>query len=355
MTSAEGPLPGTAAPAHAWRRLLAHVGNRAGDWLRGLLLILALLIAALLALAWLNSPPWPYSLVADTEYVMLKPASTVDTQWSVEGATICRLRDNGQHADAGGNASASCGSPRWIEVPADPVAEPSLVLVAAAADYTARFSLAESGGLALHVSARGDEGALVLVGSDGSRLALGTEALMRFAPTAAGEWPRRLVFPFTGNAFIGDDARASGAAILREGTLAIHAQADDTVSGRTVIDEIVLVPGDRVELATAQGAGAHPRGFIHADLLAPKPDMRMTGMQVVAFGQSEALRIVRFGEQGLTFKPGLWARLTRHPLVNSWVALLMAAFGLVLTVIPLCADRSAAGIEPKRAAESSSA
>ena len=119
------------------------------------------------------------------------------------------------------------------------------------------------------------------------------------------------------------------AAVTGISRLAIaRTRSEEAAGGRELIATAELMPGDRVNL-NQHGAStdAVAKGFIHFDLTAEAENP--PSMRVVAFGESDAVQIVRFGEQTFSFSPGILARLTRHSAITTWGVLIFSLLGMM--------------------------
>lgn len=312
-------------------------------WNLGLLLLRNLqpvFIVALIGLvAWalLSRQPWPFSINADSEHVSLLLAHDLETQWRIDGALLC-VRAGGAAAPALGalpalHGKSPCPGRRWRAYDLRGLDEVTLRLPASLDDaggYTVRLDAEPDGGLALQVGGEGDgrESLVLLPGEGAAPVAIGTDAILRFPPPAEGRPPARVLLPFSGAGAIGKDVSWREPTLLRRGSVSLYTRSDEAVGGRELVASTELLPGDRVDLGKrAAGAGVVSKGFIHFDLL-PQVTEPVT-MNVVAFGEAEAVRIVRFGEQGYSFAPGLLARLTRHSAVSTWAVLIVSLLGFM--------------------------
>lgn len=299
-----------------------------GRWAQPWILVA---IVVLLVHAWVDDAPWPYALNAETAVATLLPDAATPVRWNVSDAVVCvAAGSRPELADAAEGTGQHCPSGRWhaisvpgsgervLEIHASPDAVRSDVKVAARPE----------GGVILQV--RTPQGRMSIESPEAPPVQLPAQALVVF-PAASGEgWPGDLVLPFSGAIAIGDDARSGQAGILHRGDLTIYTRSDESISGRGLVDSVALLPGDRIEASLGNDPGTiNAKGFIHATLARPGTDAPMPGFRVVAFGQAEDVRIVRFGEQSRAFRPGAWARISRHSVVGTWIAGLLGALGLM--------------------------
>ncbi len=128
--------------------------------------------------------------------------------------------------------------------------------------------------------------------------------------------------------------------MLRQGSVELYTHSEETVGGRALVASTELLPGDRIDLNHgADSLSEITKGFIHYDLLPELTEPR--AMQVVAFGKSRSIKIIRFGDKGYTFSPGLIARLMHHSAVTTWA---VAIFSL-LTLMAIYSEAAGIGLE----------
>lgn len=327
--------------AAAYRRAVAAGEMIAELWNTLLLLLRALLpylvafLAALVLSALFSRQPWPFSVEASSEYVKLQLAPGQETKWRIGGAILC-VRTGGAEEASGlpvsGDASY-CPSRRWRAFDLSGFEEAVLTMPArpaATGPYTAEFLAKTDGGLALEVNGGNDEGRSLALQLDGQSepLQIGDSALLHFPVPGAGAPAGRLLLPFSGSGSLGKDVSWSEPSLLRSGTVSLYTRSEEAAGGRRLVSTSQLLPGDRVDL----GAGplASPglvKGFVHFDLV-PAPGEPPT-MTIVALGEAETVQIVRFGDQGYSFSPGIIARLTHHSAVSTWAMAIIFLLGLM--------------------------
>ena len=119
--------------------------------------------------------------------------------------------------------------------------------------------------------------------------------------------------------------------MLRGGTVSLYTHSEEAAGGSDLVAATELLPGDRVDLSVGSQAGAAPaKGFVHYDLMPePSPPTAPPVMQMVAFGEAGDIRILRFGDAGYSFSPGLWARVSRHSAVATWAVSIFSLLGLM--------------------------
>lgn len=295
--------------------------------------LLVLAIVALIAWALFSRQPWPFSVEADAEHATLVLARDLETHWRVDGALLCVRANSGTPPlPALGSGISPCPSRRWraydlrdldevaLRIPANPRAESGAVV---------HLDVEPDGALAIQISGPEDEGLDVqILVAEGEPLSVGRELLLHFPVPAAGEPLRRILLPFSGAGSIGKDVSWREPALLRSGVVSLYTRSDESAGGRDLVASTQLLPGDRIDLGESgsQRTGM-TKGFVHFDLL---PGISAPpALRVVAFGEADAVRIVRYGEQGYSFSPGLLVRITRHRAVSTWVVLIFSALGLM--------------------------
>lgn len=291
--------------------------------------------------AFVYQAPWPYALSAESGVVTLVPDGNAPTHWDVSGATICVRGPTDPLREQ--PTKGACPGSRWTSLATADEQERILTLrpSMAPARTQVRLESRPEGGVNLHL--RSPPGGMVLESAQAAPSSMPPEALIMFPATMANEWPRELTFPFSGGIVIGDDARTGSSAMLREGSLTIYTRADDSISGRGLVDSVPLLPGDRLEISMkATSAEGYSKGFVQAVLAAPSSGQQMPGLRAMAFGHVEDVQIVRFGEQSQAFRPGLWTRLSRHSVVGTWLAALLGMLGLMAVF----RDASEIGVAP---------
>ena len=297
------------------------------------LILLAALIGFLVVI--FSDQSWPFSLSAKAGRVVVQSFTPGQTNWPLSPSSQLCVRSNlggletfssSPESDAG-----RCGSSRWRELDLSGVAEPILELSAEreGAPFSARFEVPQAGGLAL--SLRSPEvGRIKLVSSDGSAYLLGDEIVAHYPASDSAGWAPSLTFPFAGALVVGADAVGGAGPLLNSGEILVYTREDQSASGRTLADSIPLLPGDRVDVAVdSSGSSLAAKGFIRAVLATPDSSQPQLGIDVVAFGSIDDVRIVRFGEPTQAFAPSIWARIVRHSLVGSWLAGLFGVLGLM--------------------------
>ena len=317
-------------------QLLGDLWNLVLVALRSVLPLLVIALIGLVAWALLSRQPWPFSIEAQSEHVTLLLTPELETHWRIDEALVCvRAAESAQVAAVlpALEGESPCPGRRWrafdlrgrdestLRLPAMPRSE---------AAYEVRMDVEPGGGLALQINGEG-EGLTALellqVG-EAAPLALGQAAIVYFPEPGEGHPPRRLLLPFTGAGSIGKDVSWREPTLLRGGTVSLYTRSDEAAGGRDLVTTTQLLAGDRVDLGQRSGAGGGAtRGFVHFDLLGgPAAPVAMT---IVALGEAEAVRIVRFGDQGYSFSPGLLARLTRHSAVSTWAVLIVSLLGFM--------------------------
>lgn len=305
--------------------------------LRCALPLLVVTLIALLAWALLSRQPWPFSVDAQSEHVTLLLAPELETNWRVDGALLCVRSgvEPGLLTDAVPVLAdeSPCPGRRWRPFDLRNLTEATLRLPAmpnSNAAYAVRMDVERSGGLAVQIDGEGEgfEPLQLLPDSAAHPLNIGHAVLLHFPPPDSGATARPLLLPFAGTGSVGKDVSWSEPALLRGGTVSIYTRSDEAAGGRDLVTTTQLLPGDRIDLGQQSGPGAAvTKGFVHFDL-SPAPTAP-PAMTVVALGEAESVQIVRFGDQGYSFSPGLLARLTRHSAVSTWAVLIVSLLGLM--------------------------
>ncbi|NGP53774.1 hypothetical protein [Thioalkalivibrio sp. XN8] len=306
--------------------------------LRTSLPLLVIALVGLVAWALLSRQPWPFSIEAQSEHATLLLTPELETNWRIDGALLC-IRAGESSASAGldelpaPEADSPCPGRRWRAFDLRGLSEATLRLPAMPrieAAYSVRLDVGDDGSLALQVSGEGDGLAPLelLPGGAAAPLELGHAAILHFPPPGADHPPRRILLPFAGAGSIGKDVSWREPTLLRGGTVSLYTRSDEAAGGRDLVTTAALLPGDRVDLGQrSRAGGSATKGFVHFDLL-PAPT-EPAAMTVVALGEADAVQIVRFGDQGYSFSPGLLARLTRHSAVSTWAVLLVSLLGFM--------------------------
>lgn len=324
-------MTGSAAGAGGFLSLLKELWNLFLLLMRNLqpLLVIAMLI--LVAWALLSRQPWPFSISADTEHVTLDLAGDVETNWRIDGALLCLRAGVADVALPPAPQPGPCPGRRWRGYDLRQLSEVALRLPGVPGNgpgYTARLDVDGLGGLAIQLDAGARGTPAQLFAEGGDPLALPGDLLLVFPPPQPGQALGRLLLPFSGTGSIGRDVAWHEPSLLRGGSVAVYTRSDEAAGGRDLVASTDLLPGDRIDLSQGQPAGsAVAKGFVHYDLL-PEPDGPPV-MRVVAFGEADSVRIVRYGDQGYGLSPGLVARLTRHSAVATWAVLLLSLLGLM--------------------------
>jgi hypothetical protein len=305
--------------------------------LRASLPLLVIALVGLVAWALLSRQPWPFSVEAQSEHVTLLLTPELETNWRIDGALLC-LRAGELPAQVTGalpalEGASPCPGRRWRAFDLRGLRESTLRLPAMPrtdAAYSARIDVADDGSLALQVSGEGDGLAPVelLPGGELAPLDLGHAVILHFPAQDAEQSPRRILLPFAGVGSIGKDVSWREPTLLRSGTVSLYTRSDEAAGGRDLVTTTQLLPGDRVDLGQrSQAGGLMTKGFVHFDLLPARDEP--AAMTVVALGEAESVQIVRFGDQGHSFSPGLLARLTRHSAVSTWAVLIVSLLGFM--------------------------
>jgi hypothetical protein len=307
--------------------------------LRALQPLMVVALLGLLAWALLSRQPWPFSIEAKSEHVTLLPARELETNWRIDGALLCvRSTDAAVVAAAlpGLDGDSPCPGRRWRAFDLRGMEEVALRLPAmpgAAPGYAVRLDVERDGSLAMQVSGEGDGMAplAVLAGGEAAPLEIGQAAILRFPVPREHESPGRLLLPFAGAGAIGKDVSWREPTLLRSGTVSLYTRSEEAAGGRELVTTTELLPGDRVDLGQRDGRGGSvTKGFVHFDLAPGRGEP--AAMTVVALGEADAVRIVRFGDQGYSFSPGLFAELTRHRAVATWAVLIVSVLGFIAIV-----------------------
>ncbi len=305
--------------------------------------LIILLIAFLFMAVILRPAPWSYAIDVRSQTAVVFPSPRLDTEWRVDGGTVCT---RSRSAESSSEENNLCGSSRWRLVEAG---GPEAVIIMRSIagtlpektntddstgsrnehPYSARFDWTPEGAMVLRLTPNHPSARLTLARPDGTETHLDEATTVTFPRSGS---PSRLVFPFTGETLIGDDARAGSTSILQSGQLSIFSQTDETITGRAEVDSVRFLPGDRLHLKA--GERSIPRGFLYVETgnseSNESSDSSRDAMTIVAFGHAESLRVIRYGEAGIVFRPSLWAELTRPRPANTLIGMLLGALGLMV-------------------------
>jgi len=306
-------------------------------WNLGLLIVrnlqpvMVLAMAGLIAWAMLSRQPWPFSIEAESEHVSLLLAHDRETNWRIDGAQLC-IRANAEALVLPVLEEPSlCPGPRWRAYDLREIDEVTLRLPAVPpefAGYTASLDVEPDRSLAIQVSGKGIESLALLAGGSALPVPIGHNAIIRFPTPGKNKPPGRLLLPFSGAGTIGKDVSWRESTLLRRGSVALYTRSDEAAGGRELVASTELMPGDRVDLRQhARKDGVVTKGFIHFDL--SEEFSEPPAMKIVAFGEAESIRILRFGEQSYSFSPGMLSRLTHHSAVSTWVVLIVSLLGFM--------------------------
>ncbi|WP_123631892.1 hypothetical protein [Salinisphaera orenii] len=297
---------------------------------------------------------WPFSLRAETRLVSVELDGNKPTRWDISDAVLC----TGQELEQASNVYQSlddprsradwCGSsrPHAYQPIKTPDVSPQLSLEFndaghfGGSTYLAQFASLRDGRVITRVSPNSsteNEG-LEIMGSGHLQARLpGTITLV---------WRSRnpetsLVFPFRGALSIGQDVTTTRHALLEEGQIDVYSASNEEASGRSLVDSINLLPGDKVEVSGDDGS-APASGFIrltHEAMTTQWPQI-----SVIAFGLSNHVNIERFGEAGIVFQPTFWARLTH----NNWLVIFTLVLFGGLSILATLAEATRLIQRPQR-------
>lgn len=293
--------------------------------------LLVITMAGMVAWALLSREPWPYSIDAESEHVTLNLSQDTETNWRIDAARLC-VRSTLEPLDLPEVSGTSpCPSRRWRAHDLSEIAEPVLRIPSttdAVGHYTARIDVNVDGSLSVQLEPDQSATGLLLFADAPGPLPLGKDVLLHFPAPAEDGPPRRLLLPFVGAGTLGKDISWREPTLLRSGVITLYTRSDEAAGGRELVATTELIAGDRIDLSQGdESAGQLAKGFVHFDLVAA-PDAPPL-MRVVAFGEADSVRIVRFGEQGFSFSPGPLARLSRHSAISTWAVLLFSLLGLM--------------------------
>ncbi|MCB1684158.1 MAG: hypothetical protein R3E82_18655 [Pseudomonadales bacterium] len=293
--------------------------------------LLVITMAGLVAWAMLSREPWPYSIDAESEHVTLSLSQDTETNWRIDAAQLC-VRSALEPFDLPQvSGSTPCPSRRWRAHDLAGIAEAVLRIPSATDDvghYTVRIDVNVDGSLSVQFEPDQSATGLLLFADNLGPLPLGKEVLLHFPVPAEGSPPSRLLLPFVGAGTLGKDVSWREPTLLRSGVITLYTRSDEAAGGRELVATTELIAGDRIDLSQGDAAaGQLAKGFVHFDLDATLDDPPV--MRVVAFGEADSVRIVRFGEQGFSFSPGPLARLSRHSAISTWAVLLFSLLGLM--------------------------
>tara|TARA_R110000823_G_C15944668_1_gene500791 strand:- start:2177 stop:3253 length:1077 start_codon:yes stop_codon:yes gene_type:complete len=316
----------------AWSLSLAGL-----HWLRPFLVIA---MVSLILFALFSPKPFSFSIKAETEHVTLMLSPDQQVLWRIAGAQLCiRAGIEPLPYPVLDSASSPCSGRRWESYNLGNLNDTTheLALRFPMSGSIVRLDTAEDGALLVHINSSGEEPdqlSLITAGSNDPDL-IGFEAILRFPRPGEDSPPGRMVLPFSGSGSIGKDVSWRESTLLRKGSIELYTHSDEAVGGRALVASTELMPGDRIDLNhEANDRSEVTKGFIHYDLL---PELtEPVAMTVVAFGTAKAIRIIRFGDAGYTFSPGLIARLMHHSAVTTWA---VAIFSL-LTLMAIYSETS---------------
>ena len=288
---------------------------------------------------------WPFALHAQSRSLELMLPASSETSWNVSGATLC-VRSPLTAAEPfaaiqdRARVSLLCGSRRWqayVLPETHPGRNELIAIIGDAAASTAapsspiRISSTREGRVLVDVTtpttgADTQPQVLRLYDSSGIVLTLPQPASFVWR---TDELDRPLVFPYTSAIRVGQDVNAVRTELLETGSINIFSPSDRSVAGRAVIESIELMPGDMVNLSpSGSGNKAYfPRGFIRLDPQADGGNWPM--MEVLAYGVSSSVEVHRFGDAGLSFRPGIWARLTHSNAIVTWSLILFGGLSVL--------------------------
>ena len=301
--------------------------------LRTLQPLLVLAMLAMVFWAVLSRQPWPFSIDAETEHLSLSLARGVETNWRIDGAVLCSRTSIDSLKDRSIDKSKICASSRWNAYSLSGLAEPVMVVPSLpdkTPAYSASIDMSTDGSLLMQLRTDDPAGPPIsLSWADAEAPStIGQDVILEFSATTL-ESARRVLLPFVGSGSIGKDVSWKDSAILRSGRVSLYTHSDDAAGGRALVDTAELMPGDRVDLSSGRQSDDVPiKGFIHVDVT-PRAEDSPPIMRVVAFGESESVHIVRFGDQGYDFAPGIMARLSRHDAISTWAVLILSLLGLM--------------------------
>lgn len=293
--------------------------------------VLVLCMLLLIGWALLSSQPWPFSIEAESEHVSLSLARTTETNWRIDNAHLCVRSNMPELALPAAGDTTACASGRWRAYDVSSLRDVVLTIpvVPAGSVYSAGLDVEPDAQLAMQVRGQGDAlPALTVMHADiDTPIAIGQDAILKFPAPVAGTPSQRLLLPFAASGTIGKDVSWRESTLLQRGSVSLYTRSADAAGGRARVETTDLLPGDRVDLGDGAEGTAAAKGFVQYDRK-PAGDA-IASMRVVAFGASESLRIVRFGDQGYSFAPGVLARLSRHSAVSTWVVLIFSLLGVM--------------------------
>ena len=284
------------------------------------------LFIAYIAVRALTPAVWEFSIEAHTQVaeLLLRPDS--ETQWQIDGATIC-VAENLEIPDAVRSLVVPNRCSRRMQ-PAWSVTAPEQVVRLNGGSSVLLQNLPD-GGYAMVLRAPPDDslGTFSVIGvvDDaplGNRLDLFWDS---------GSASSRN-FPFSGSTTLGRAVAWSDSRVLEAGTVAVYT-GDVSADKRTLVDEAALMLGDQVTLGAPAAEDPWPKGFIR---------MEQDGgpLTAVVFGRADVLRIERFGDSGYDFSPGFLSKLASDPRIAYWGSMLAAYMTLVLSVQPFVGSGS---------------
>lgn len=306
-------------------------------------LVIGLTAALMLAfLVWLIASfmiptPWQLSLEGKSELVSIQLAGK--TQWDIGTALVCVPVQAASAENHPSGDSALCNSRSWYPLGGKPGMQGrSLTLLGALGNEIHAVIEAHHDG-SVQMSLRTNDrarhlGQLGEFDGDGLSTALPSRANIIWNASPEIHARHTTILPFTGDITIGRDVSWSSEKMLLGGKLSIFAASEESLTGRTLAEEAVLLLGDQVQLkgqAENENPPVIPKGFIRFSLF---PSHEQPALDVVAFAPAEGATIMRFGGGEYGFSPGWWARI-KH---KSALVITLAVVVAVLTILASLAN-----------------
>lgn len=298
--------------------------SRISLWQMGVAIMMASVVAfiAFMFVHLFLPANWTFAIEAATEIVEVELPPKAETRWRIDGATLCtrsKSPPNLPDRYRVGPEASPCGSRAWSGWR---VSAPEQVLrMNGGATVTAQIQ--PEGGFAMSLR-RADEASLGSFSVVGLIDEIDMSAPVNLIWTAIPS--QSITLPFSGTTTLGRAVSWSADRMLQDGSVVVYT-ADESADKRAMVDEADLMLGDQVRIGEPKPVKHWPKGFIRATEGAAT-------MQVIAFGRANSLHIVRFGESGYEFKPGLVRKLAADRAIAFWGSVLVAYITLILGLQP---------------------
>lgn len=291
---------------------------------------------------------WVFNINAETSIVELTTPDKGEIRWRVNGARIC---SKGKLSGASlAPLSQGCPNPKWH---AYEFSDPEQTLILSGV-FRVTFETRQDQSLIMSLREkpppkadkqtqaktpksterkRGFSALLTFTdGREDISLAVNDKVRVNFTwPSedqsgGKGRLATDRFFPFSAAAAIGRDVNWTGTSVLSKGKIGVHV-ADVSADKRHEVDRTTLLLGDRVQLGSNEEDGAYnyPKGFIRKKL-----DSNI--LEVIAFGEAQSIRIIRYGGNDYEFGPSILTGLRHDPLFIPVISLVVGLITLLGTL-----------------------